>query len=77
MLIRFIDVNFYYVYQGCILGKHLEEKHDKGKTWTDTYVMELIHSDIIVPFSHPLFNRVECILTFIDDHSKYTYVFFL
>jgi hypothetical protein len=31
-IMTLLDVQFYKgVYQGCILGKHLEEKFDKGK----------------------------------------------
>jgi hypothetical protein len=38
------------VCQGCILGKHLEKKFDKGKAQRDSSPLGLIHSEIMGPF---------------------------
>ena len=38
------------VCQGCILGKHLEKKFDKGKAQRDYSPLGMIYSDIMGPF---------------------------
>lgn len=35
---------------GCEVGKHPEEKYDKGKSWKETTILELIHSDVLDHF---------------------------
>ena len=62
---------------GCEVGKHPEEKFDKGKSWRATVVLELVHSDVAGPFLVPSFGKARYVLTFIDDFSCYTWVFFL
>jgi hypothetical protein len=37
----------------CVLGKHPQEKFDKGKTQRDSSPLDLIHSDLMGPFPHP------------------------
>ena len=65
------------VCQGCILSKHPEKKFDKGKEHRDSSPLGLIHSDIMGPFLHPLISKARYVLTFIDDFSRFTWVFFL
>jgi hypothetical protein len=65
------------VCQGCILGKHPEQKFEKGKAKRDSSPLGLIHSDIMGPFPHPSITKVQYVLTFIDDFSRFTWVFFL
>jgi transposase InsO family protein len=65
------------VCQGCILGKHPEENFEKGKAWRASSTLELVHSDITGPFPHPSMSRAKYVLTFIDDWSRYTWVYFL
>jgi hypothetical protein len=57
------------VCQGCILGKHPQEKFEKGKAWRASSPLELIHSDLMGPFPHPSINKARYMLTFIDDFS--------
>lgn len=71
-LVHFPDV----VCQGCILGKHPKEKFDKGKDWRASQLMELVHSDLVGPFSHASFSKAQYVLTFIDDIFRYTFVYF-
>ena len=40
------------VYQGCILGKHLEHKYERASHERISPPLELIHSDISGPFPH-------------------------
>jgi hypothetical protein len=39
--------------EGRVLGKHPQEKFDKGKTQKDSSPLDLIHSDLMGPFPHP------------------------
>jgi hypothetical protein len=65
------------VCQGCIHGKHPEKNFDKGKAKRDYSPLGLIHSDITDPFLQPSINKARYVLTFIDDFSRFTWVFFL
>jgi hypothetical protein len=65
------------VCEGCILGKHLEEKFEKGKARRASSSLDLVHSDLMGPFPHMSINKVRYVLTFIDDYSRYTWVYFL
>jgi hypothetical protein len=60
-----------------ILGKHIKEKFEKGKAWRASSPLDLVHSDIMGPFPHPSMSRAKYVLTFIDDWSRYTWVYFL
>jgi hypothetical protein len=57
--------------EGCVIGKHPQEKFDKGKTQKDSFPLDLIHSDLMGPFPHPSINkaRYELILLMISHAS--------
>ena len=61
----------------CDASKHPEEMFDKGKSWKATAILELVHSDVASPYPVPCFGKAHYVLTFIDDFSRYTWVFFL
>jgi hypothetical protein len=63
--------------EGCVLGKHPQEKFDKGKTQKASSPLDKIHSDIMGPFTHPSINKERYMLIFVDDFSRYTWTFFL
>ncbi|KAH9316607.1 hypothetical protein KI387_025234 [Taxus chinensis] len=63
--------------EGCTLGKHPKKNFDKGKSWRATRPLDLVHSDVSGPFPSPSFTRALYILTFIDEFSRYTWVYFL
>ena len=65
------------VCQGCVIGKHPQEKFEKGKAWRASSPLELIHSDLMGPFPNPSISKARYVLTFIDDFSRYTWVYFL
>jgi transposase InsO family protein len=65
------------VCKGCIIGKHLEEKFEKGKARRASSSLDLVHSDLMGPFPHSSIGKERYVLTFIDDYSCYTWVFFL
>ena len=65
------------VYQGCILGKHPEHKFERVSHERTSAPLELIHSDVAGPFPHMSMSQAKYELTFIDDFSRYCWVYFL
>jgi hypothetical protein len=63
--------------EGCIIGKHPKEKFEKGKTRKAPSSLELVHSELMGPFPHLSIKKARYFLTFIDDNSCYTWVYFL
>jgi hypothetical protein len=65
------------VYDGCVLGKHPQEKFDKGKSQRASAPLDLIHSDLMGPFPRPSINKARFVLIFFDDFSCFTWIYFL
>jgi hypothetical protein len=64
------------VCKGCVLGKHHQEPFDSRKAWQAQNLLELVHSDVCC-INLPSLAGARYILTFIDDFSHFTWVFFL
>ena len=64
-------------FKGCVVGKHPEHKFDRGKESRASCILGLIHSDISGPMPITSMNGSRYLLTFIDDFSRYTWVFFI
>jgi transposase InsO family protein len=62
---------------GCVLGKHHRDSFDKHASWHASGPFQLVHSDLCGPLSSPYFSRCKYLLTFIDDISRRTWVYFL
>jgi hypothetical protein len=65
------------IYEGCVLGKHPQEKLDKGKTQRDSSPLDLIYSDLMGPFLHPSIIKERFFLIFVDDFSCFTCIYFI
>ena len=65
------------VCQGCILGKHPKHKYEKASHERTSAPLELIHIDIVGPFPYVSMSQYKYPLTFIDDFSRYCWVYFL
>ena len=63
--------------KGYVVGKHPEHKFDRGKASQASCILGLIHSDISSPMPITSINGSRYILNFIDDFSRYTWVFFI
>ena len=63
--------------KGCVVRKHPEHKFDQGKASRESCILGLIHSNISVPMPIKSMNGSRYVLTFIDDFSRYTWVFFI
>jgi hypothetical protein len=63
--------------EACILGKYHCILIPKTRQTTTTRILKLVHSDLCCPLSSKYFNGSRYILTFIDDFSRYSRVYFL
>jgi len=64
------------VCRGCVLGKYAKATFPRSKHRAKS-VLGLIHSDICGPMSLQALSGAEYFLTFIDDHSRKTWINFL
>jgi hypothetical protein len=71
--IQYIDKVFY----GFILGKHPQDNFNIGKSWRESSLQYLVHSDTTGPFPHPSINKYKYVNTFINVFLRYTWVYFL
>ena len=64
------------VCQGCALGKHHKDPFLVGRSTCAREPLELIPSDLM---SFPIlsFSGAQNVLTFIDDFSRHTWVYFV
>jgi hypothetical protein len=60
------------VCEGCVLGKHPQEKFDKGKSQRASAPFDMIHSDLMGPFMHPSISKEKFVLVIVDDFSHFT-----
>jgi hypothetical protein len=63
--------------QACFQGKQSRASIPKLRTSESTQVLQLIHSDVASPFRVKSLGGSSYFLTFIDDYSKKTWVYFL
>jgi transposase InsO family protein len=62
---------------GCVLGKHHQDNFDKCASYHASGPLQLVHSDLCGPLSSPSFFGCKYFLTFIDEFSRCTWVYFL
>jgi hypothetical protein len=65
------------VCEGCILGKHPKDNFEKQKAKRASSSLDIVHSDLMGSFPHPSISKAWYVLTFINDYSRYTWVYFL
>ena len=63
--------------ESCILAKHHRESFPKGMSYRARVPLEIVHSDICGPMKTPSLGGSIYFLTFIDDFSRKTWVYFL
>ena len=61
---------------GCV-GKHHRDSFDKRASWHASVPLELVHNDLCGLFPFASFFGFKYFLTFIDDDSRGTWVYFL
>jgi hypothetical protein len=62
---------------GCVLGKYHQDSFDKCASWHASSPLHLVHSDLCGPIFSPSFSWCKYFLTFIDEFSRCTWVYFL
>eukprot|EP00253_Pinus_taeda_P026485 PITA_26485 len=65
------------VCSGCVLGKHHRDSFEKRASWHASAPLQLVHSDLCGPLPVASFSGCKYFLTFIDDFSRRTWVYFL
>lgn len=63
--------------ESCIEGKHKRKKFPTNKERYSKGVLELVHSDVCGKMNTKSLNNGEYFLTFIDDYSRYVWVYIL
>jgi hypothetical protein len=62
---------------GCVLDKHHWDSFNKRASWHASTPLQLVHSDLCGPLCSPSLFGCKYFLTFIDDFSIRTWVYFL
>ena len=62
---------------GCLVGKHPEKRYEVGKAQRVYSILNLIHSDVAGPIPTTSINYCRYFLTFIDDCSRYCWIYFM
>ena len=65
------------VFSGCVLEKNHRDSFDKRASWHASVSLEPVHSDLCGPLPTASFSGFKYFLTFIDDYSIRTWVYFL
>ena len=61
----------------CVLGKIHRDSFDKRASWHASGPLYIVHSDLCRPLSSPCFSGCKYFLSFIDEFSRRTWVYFL
>lgn len=64
-------------YVDCLVGKQHRESVPKKSLWRASRRLQLIHSDLCGPISPASNSDKKYFLTFIDDHSRKVWIYFL
>ena len=59
----------------CIKGQ--QTKHTKKGATRSEELLEIVHTDIYGPFDSPSFGNEKYFITFIDNFSRYYYIYLL
>lgn len=62
---------------GCQLGKHARTKMPKETTFHASEILQLVHSDVCGPFRTNSLGGARYFVTFIDDFSRKTWLYFI
>jgi len=65
------------VYESCVLSKHHISSFAKEVNWKANQPLELVHTDVCGPIKPMSTGQNKYFLTFIDDFSRKTWIYFL
>jgi hypothetical protein len=60
-----------------VLNKHHQDSFDKCASWHASTSLHIVRGDFCDPLPSPSFTRYNYLLTFIDEFSKHTWIYFL
>ncbi|KAJ0586507.1 putative RNA-directed DNA polymerase [Helianthus annuus] len=63
--------------EGCISGKHARKPFPKKSMWQTDTPLQIVHSDICGPMKTESIGGCRYFITFIDDFTRKTWVYFL
>lgn len=63
--------------EDCVVSKQHRSPFPQGKSWRAKHALELVHSDICGPISPSSNGGKKYLITFIDDFTRKTWVYFL
>ena len=66
-----------YPCSSCLTGKHSRKSIPKIRSHESTEILQLVHSDIAGPFRVQSLGGAKYFVTFIDDFSRKTWVYFM
>jgi transposase InsO family protein len=69
--------NEYAVYEGCVLGKMYRDEFPSNPDRNKKDLLELVHVDVCGPMQTKPLGGAYYFLLFIDDYTRYTWVYFL
>jgi hypothetical protein len=67
----------HHICEGCIKGKHQRRSFPKDGATRASQLLEIVHTDVCRPMRITLHGGARYFLTFIDNFSKKTHVYFL
>ena len=70
-------MSFEVVCNGCLVGKHPERRYEVGKERRVSSTLDLVHSVFSRSMPTTSMNGYRYFLTFIDDYSRYCWIYFL
>jgi hypothetical protein len=71
-----ISIEHQDVCRGCALGKFTKASFPSSDT-RSAGILDLVHTDVCGPMTHKSLSGCEYYLTFIDDYSRKTWIYFL
>ncbi|XP_075475779.1 uncharacterized protein LOC142511839 [Primulina tabacum] len=63
--------------EDCLIGKQRRDPFPKESTWRASQILQLVHADICGPINPTSNSKKRYLITFIDDFSRKTWVYFL
>jgi len=70
-------MSLHQICEGCIKGKHQRTSFPKDGATRASQLLEIVHTDVCGPMRTTSHGGTRYILTFIDDFSRKTHVYFL
>jgi len=61
----------------CLVGKQYRGPFPKESTWRASQILQLVHADICGPINPISNSKKRYMITFIDDYSRKTWIYFL